>query len=828
MELVEGPTLADRIIEGPIPLDEALRLGKQIAQALEAAHEQGIVHRDLKPANVKVRADGSVKVLDFGLAKSYEPAAAVSPGLSQSPTITTPAMTQAGVILGTAAYMSPEQARGRQADKRSDVWAFGCVLYEMLTGQGAFGGEDVADTLAAVIRGDPDWTALPPNLPDSIRSLLRRCLEKDRTRRVADISTARFVIEELERSGAPPSSFPTVSAPPWRGLVPLLAVATVVALVTSAAWWIARPPTPAAGVIRFALTLPEGQRFTENGPRILAFSRDGAQVVYVADRRLFLRAVSEVNARPIPGSEITEGFLGGPVFSPDGRSIVYWTGTSPDAGSLKKIGITGGTPVTICQVGFPYGISWGSDGIVFGQFESGIMRVAENGGEPQLLVGVKDGQAWGPQILPGGDAVLFTLAPKLRGLTGATTETWDKAQIVVHSLTTGERTTLRQSGTEATYLSTGHIVYAVAGTLFAVPFDVARRQATGGPVPVVEGVRRPSFGSTTPGTAYYSISDAGSLIYVPGPGSVSLAQSDLAYFDGKGNIERLNLRAADYQAPRVSPDGKRLAVQVGNAKESSIWIHDLTEATTPRQLTSDSRNRFPVWSHDGEHVLFQSDRDGDLGLFWQRADGSNAAERLTKPDKGVSHVPDAVSPDGKAVLVDVISEGDSVPHHSLDVLWLADRKLEPFGEVRSSSTLPLASSFSPNGRWVAYTVGDGVRPAAYVQRFPPTGEKQLVGERTYFTMWSHDGRELLFAQGGGYQVARVTTEPSFSLGTPTAFSLKGMSANVLERRNFDLMPDDRRVVGVVSIAQGAPGPAPSQIQVVINWFEELKRLAPSN
>jgi serine/threonine-protein kinase len=412
MELVEGPTLADRIAQGAIPIDEALPIAKQIAEALDAAHEQGIIHRDLKPANIKVRSDGTVKVLDFGLAKAMEPASGSSASMSLSPTITTPAMTQAGMILGTASYMAPEQARGKAVDKRADIWAFGCVLYEMLTGKRAFDGEDIVDVLGAVARLDPDWTAIPDATPPVIRRLVRRCLEKDRKRRMADISTAVFLIEELRELPVDPARRPVASSPLWmRALLALVAVGVVAAIAGAAAWAI--KPSAVPLVTRSRLVLPEGQQFTTDSQAV-AIALDGTQLVYVANQRLFLRSLSELEARPIQGTDspvISLNAISSPVFSPDGRSIAYW-----DRGSIKRIVIGGGTAVTLCQSDRLWGMSWSENEIVYGAGAQGIMRVSANGGMPEQIVSVESTElAASPQMLPGNRAVLLRLRQGLQG-----------------------------------------------------------------------------------------------------------------------------------------------------------------------------------------------------------------------------------------------------------------------------------------------------------------------------------------------------------------------------------------------------------------------------
>jgi serine/threonine-protein kinase len=815
-----------------MPLDDVLPIARQVADALIAAHEQGIIHRDLKPANIKVRSDGVVKVLDFGLAKSVGDVAVEGSShagaVTVSPTITSPAMTQAGVILGTAAYMSPEQAKGRPADKRSDVWAFGCIVFEMLAGKRAFEGDDVGDTLAAVIRGEPDWTALAPDLPRPLRAFIHGCLEKDRARRIGHISTARFVLDErtIETSSDAPAEPRRPSV--MRRLLPLMATAVVVAAATSAAWWWQRPSLPAQRVARFSFSLPTGQQFTEGGLTPFAISRDGTQIAYLANRRFFLRSIAESEARPVPGSEAERDVvISGAVFSPDGRSIAFWTGSDPTTGALKKIAVTGGTPVLICETGFPLGLTWDASGILFGQPGAGVMRVSENGGKPQLLVPAKDGVVWRPQMLPGGNELLFTVADATAFSGGP--EAWDNARIVVHSLQTGEQTTLPQKGTDASYLPTGHIVYASGGSLFAVPFDITRRQMTGGAVPVVDRIRRVSFGSTTLGTAYYSVSDSGSMIFVSNPRGPAVAQ-DLAFVDRKGAIEPLRLRPAEFRFPRVDPDGKRVAVEVGGVREANIWIYDLTGRASPQQLTNSGRNRFPVWSRDGQRVLFQSDRDGDLAIFSQRADGSSTPERLTKPDKGFTHLPRSSSNDGKTVLFNEITpveRGTGLSKGSLFVLTLPDGTVEPFSDVQGSART-INAAFSPDDRWVAYDFGETLlQPVLYVQPFPPTGAKYRVAMGGS-PVWSHDGRQLYFGGEGPIRFQTVISTQPFTLGNPAEQPRPGFITSANDpARTFDIMPDGR-IIGVVAAGETtSDASAAPQIQVVVNWFEELKRRAPA-
>jgi serine/threonine-protein kinase len=804
LELVEGPTLADRIAQGRISIEEALPIARQIAEALEAAHEQGIIHRDLKPANIKVRLDGTVKVLDFGLAKAMDPAG-TAPNASRSPTITTPAMTHAGMIFGTAAYMSPEQAKGRPLDKRTDIWAFGCVLYEMIAGRRAFEGADVSDTLAAVLRGEPDWNALPSNVPLAVRALIQGCLRKDRKGRIGDISTALFVLgQPLEQSGLVSRPRPS---PVWRRAMLIAGAVLISAAITATVVWQFRP-LPAGPVIRLAFTLPEGHQVSANRGAV-AISPDGTRMVYGAEGRLYLRSMSDFEARAIPG---TDGAIN-PVFSPDGQSLVFWFGSA-----LKRIAVGGGMAVTIFQSGAPpSGVTWGNDGIVFSPTTGsagGIMRVSPSGGKPEVLLDLNnsDDAVFSSQVLPDGRTLLFTIGRR----TTAAIDRWDDAQIVVQSIETGVRKTIIEGGSDARYVPTGHIVYVSGGTLLAVPFDLPKLEVTGGAVPVVEGVRRENSSS---GVAQFAFSNSGSLIYVPGPASGG--QDDVVLFDRRGGAEPLKLPPGRYDFPRVSPDGKRIAFETNDGKEAVVSIFERSGASSVRRLTFGGNNHYPLWSADGLRVTFQSDREGDPAVFWQPVDGGTA-ERLTTPDRGTSHAPESWSADGQVLLFSATKDFVS----SLWTLSLRDRKAMPFGDVKGSS-LPTNAMFSPDGRWVAYQIGTtrgGMEGTTYVQPFPPTGTKYEIA-RGGRPLWSRDGKELFFVPAPSrFMVVTVRMAPSFTVTSPVAVPRGFGVANPMTPRTFDIMPDGR----IVGIGTPQSGSGPAQIHVVLNWFEELKRLVPVN
>jgi serine/threonine-protein kinase len=844
MELVEGGTLAERIADAatlaaPLPLEETLRIARQVAEALEAAHEKGVVHRDLKPANVKITPDGTVKVLDFGLARLGAGGAGLAgkpdaDALTHSPTLSAMA-TQAGVILGTAAYMSPEQAKGLQADHRSDVFSFGSVLYEMLTGRKPFPGETTPDVLASVVARDPDLTALPPDLHPRLHDLVRRCLEKNPKRRWQAVGDLRMEIETIAASPRAERAAIPVAPPSLRQrAIPFVLTALAAALVAGAlvggAVWSLRP-RPEAPVTRFSFTLPEGEQFEATAFPLVAISPDGAQMVYAANQRLYVRSMSELTSRPIAGTETARGFTGGPFFSPDGRSVAFWSGSDPQTVTLKRIDLAGGVAIAVSRTPIAFSGSWDADGIVFGAEGTGLMRVPATGGQPELLASIDSSESViGPQVLPGGKAVLFTLAKASPGAGGApAADRWDKAQIVLHSLTSGVRKTLVDGGSDARYLPSGHLVYAVGGVLFAAPFDVDGEELTGAPVPVLEGVRRGVFAGVESGVAQFSVSNTGALVYVPAQAPAAAARH-LVLIDQQGAVETLNLPPRPYEAPRISPDGQWVAYGINDGRDANVWVYPLAGTSSPRQLTFGGRNRFPIWTPDGQAVTFQSDREGDPAIFWQRADGTVAAERLTQPDAGEAHLPRSWSPDGKTLLV-AITEGFM---GSLSVFSLQDRTLTPL-VAPETRVGPVDAAFSPDGRWIAYeTVGSDARglPQVFVQPFPSTGAKYLIGIGRY-PVWAPDGNALYFERpqerGSQFQLhaVSVTPQPAFTFGSPVPVPSAGLQFRLGLPRQYDIVPNRQRLIGVVDATETqAAAPAAPQIQVVLNWMEELKQRVP--
>ncbi len=808
LELVDGESLAARIGAAPLPVGEALRLARQIADALLAAHDKGIIHRDLKPANIMLTAEGQAKVLDFGLGKIVE--ADPSRDTSNSPTMTLGA-TQVGMLLGTAAYMSPEQAKGQNADKRSDVWAFGCVLFEMFTGARAFQGDDVSETLAAVLKSEPAWAALPTDVPPAVRALLEGCLEKSRRARLADLSAAMFVIDRHQNLGASQpvgaSAAPPRQVPFWKRTLPFAATAVGAGALVSLAWWLARPAPAPLVTSRFVVPLIETLTIANTSRRLVAVSPDGAAIAFSGGGTLHLRRLGELSALAIPGADAQ---LFDPVFSPDGRQIAYW---SVGDRVIKRISVGGGAPVSIRpQITAPFGMRWSEAGLLVGLGTGGVILVSERG-EAEQLVKLQAGEAASdPQLLPGGRHLLVTIGPEVGA---ATLESGDRWQAVVFALDTGTRAVIRDGAHGARYVPTGHLLYAVGGTVFAAPFDVRELRETGPSVSVIEGVRR-----GTTGVVHFDVSPTGVLAYAPGPSGASLAASGRAFTDRSGTVEQLKLPPGAYSFPRASKDRRSIAFELTQSGETSVWVYALSRTTSMRRLTLTGRNRYPVWSNSSELIAFQSDREGDLGIFAQRADNTGGVKRLTKADKGEAHVPESWSPDGAHLLYSVTKGSET----TLSVLSLRDARAEKFGDVKSSR--PITAEFHPSGRWVAYASDAGRQEGfVFVQPFPATGEIHQVskaGENGHHPMWTPDGRELAYIPHVGLLVAvGVSMTPTFTFTDPKPLPRKFATSCPVSQRPWDIASDGR----VLSVYEAGVSGAP-EIRVVLNWFEELKAKVP--
>ena len=792
LELVEGPTLAERIAQGPIPLDEALPIARQMAEAMEAAHERGIIHRDLKPANAKVKHDGSVKVLDFGLAKSLdedrdgEPSESPT-GLRQGfgPASLSAAATGAGVIMGTAAYMSPEQARGKPVDRRADIWAFGVVLYEMLTGRRAFEAEDVSLTLAEVMKSEPNWDALPSDISPTLRTYLARCLKKDPKERVRDMGDIRLALDgAFEISG--PASEPTASKP-WTLL--WVAAVVVTGLVAGlVVWGLTRPAAP--GVVRFTVsTLPSSAPRVSGRSQNLAISPDGAWHVYEGvDRALHVRHFDRFET-----TRLDLVNAGGPFVSPYGTWIGFRAG-----GALQKVPFLGGPPTTICKIeGGLRGASWGADGtIVFADDRTGLLQVSAGGGDPRQLTkvdGINDVRHLWPEMLPGNGAVLFVID---RG---------SSFDIAVLSLETGEHRVLIRGGTSPRYIPTGHLVYIVRGALMVVPFDAEHLETTGDAVPVISGVfPNPS------GAANFDVSNNGVMIYLPG--DPRGGNRSLVWVDRLGREEPLRVESQPYANVALSPAGDRIVSSVIDATSSAdVWIHNVMRGTFTRLTFDPGGDILPVWTPDGQRVLFQSNRDG-VGLFWKAADGTGSADRLTD----VAFFPFSVSPDGRR-LVGTIQQAETT-WDIAEVSLEGDPTLRPLVVGPQNQWHP---QISPSGKWLAYMSRESGRAEIYVRPYPDVdaGRWQVSTTGGTSPMWSRSEEELFYRNEDQMVAVPVVTDAGFEFGTPSVL-FEGSYLSFVGR-DYDVDMDGQRFLMIKQDALGEES-APNEIHVVLNWFEELR------
>lgn len=794
MELVEGETLDARIARGPMASEEALPLFKQMVEALQAAHEKSVIHRDLKPANIKVTPDGKIKLLDFGLAKALE-GEIPSTDLSRSPTLTRG--TAAGAILGTAPYMSPEQARGKAVDRRTDIWALGCVLFEALTARRTFEGESVADVLGAIVKTEPRWELLPADTPPKVRELLGRCLQKDPRRRLRDIGDAWVAIEEALSEPAGPV---TVPGGRRERTAPVL-VATLVALLATAVavWSLLR--TESKPVTRSVIPFAPGEELgVTDYVASIAVSPDGGHVVYVAreagsNGRLYLRALDQLDGMPIDG---TEG-AAAPFFSADGQ----WVGFHRD-GRMMKVSVTGGAPVTIGQTGSFRGASWGPDDeIVFSRTDSNsLSRIPAAGGEPEVLRvpdhGRREKTFSFPEVLPGRKAVLFTLA------TGDIESYYD-ASVAVLSLKTGEVRVVLEGGTQARYSPTGHLVYARAGSLLAVPFDPGALRVTGAPVPVIERV------TTNPiaGHAEFSVSGNGSLLYAPGDSWKDNRRAVWVDRDGRADPILTTPRAYGWR-PSISARGSLMAVNVHGAN-TSVWVYDFARSTfTPVATGFD--NVDPVWTPDESRLVFTSNRAGTRNLFWQAADGSDEAEPLFP--SGFWQIPGSFSPDGK-----ILAFHQRSPDTGYDIWVLSTqgaRTAEPFLQTRFREEFP---SFSPNGRFLAYESDESGRREVYIRPFPSSaGKWQVSTDGGEVPRWNPNGREIFYRNGDQMMVVDVETEGELELGRPrTLFTRRSFEGG------YDVATDGHRFV---MVDEGDSSSAPTRLILVQNWAEELRQRSP--
>ena len=751
-----------------------------------------------------------MKVLDFGLAKAFQPDAS-DPNVSASPTISlTAAATQMGMVIGTAAYMAPEQASGKAVDKRADVWAFGVVLYEMLTGTRPFVGDDVSKTLARVIATEPDWSLLSDDVPPLMGTFLRGCLAKDPTQRVRDIGDVRLALTgTLDIEVTPP---PSPTAAPgvrwWQRPVPLADVAAVIMVAASLAGWSLRSAEPGP-VSRFSYDLPANHQLRRTTRRVLAVSPDGRRFAYNTTQGVFLRSMDALESQLLPG---TEGVLESPVFSADGQSPAY--ATIPD-GQLWRLALSGGAPVVLGEGRRPFGLTWEADGTILLADDEGILRVSANGGALELVVPAEEGERLdSPRLLPDWDSILFTVGGSGTGGGGRSRD----AQIAVHSLATGIRTVL-MPGEDASYVSTGHLVYALDEGLFAVAFDADTLTVLGGAVSLVQGVVRATYAAS----ANYANSDDGTLFYLAGTAASS---STLAWVDRTGTVDVIGtVPSNEYTTPRLSPDGERLLV----VAEGDVWTYDLASGRG-NPVTTDGRVIiYADWAPSGTAVAYSSGRGGGIGeqIWSQPADGSGAPRQLTSDDGGAIHL-ESWSPDGRMVaghqhpgsgltnlLMIPVDGTDTEP-----VIWL-ERQFEDASAV-----------FSPDGRYVAHVSDQSGVREIYVRPFPGPGGQETVsvggGDEP---AWASNG-ELFYRRPSDYamMVVEVSTDPTLTIGSPQELFRGGVYPGGSPRAKYAVTADGQRFLmsaNLTSSPEQGTGPR-ARVVVVQNWLEELKARVPTN
>jgi len=812
MELVEGEDVAQRLARGPIALTEALPIARQIAEALEAAHEQGIIHRDLKPANIKVRDDGTVKVLDFGLAKALDAAPSSSPQVTNSPTLSLQA-TQAGIILGTAAYMAPEQAHGRAADRRADIFSFGAVLFEILSGHQAFRGESISDTLASVLKLDPDWQQLPLDTPGSIRTLLRRCLTKDRAQRLQAIGEARIVLAQPAiDEPASTAGTRTTSSTPWMIAA---ALATIVAAVTTWVWLRPRPPAKQQ-ILRFATDIA-----VANVEGSVALSPDGALLAFVAEpgRGIHVRSLDRFSATAIPNTE-NASFLS---FSPDAQWISYIAGDSPPRTQLMKVAVSGGPVQKLADarsVAGPPTHAWGADGNIIFTADGSLLRISSNGGQPEVLAtpDVRNGERFyaAPQLLPSGDELLVSIisgqGPASRRVVAFNLANRRKKVLI-------ERFGLAQFVPTRANSFSGHLVSydSTTSALMAVPFDANRLEVSGAPVPLLDGVRSAgAFG-------VFAVSGSGMLAYVPGRSAANAARA-MVWVNRQGVEQPSGAPTRQYNLPRLSPDGQQVAVEVQDpeAGKADLWVYDLTRNVFTR-ITSEGTNISPVWMPDGRRLIYATSADSSasdsgtgaasrpLRLVSAPVDRSAPPAPLVGPDARL--LPSSVAPDGTAVIGYTIAPMSSANE-------IVAVPLVPPGAGTEPRTFPtsrfrkLGVVFSPDGRWVAFSANDSGRSEIYVSAYPGPGSTvQISTDGGGVPRWRRDGRELFYRSGSRTMAVAIQLEPAFRAGRPELL-FEGTY------QGFDVAPDGQRFLMVKNVEASAP--QTDQLNFVVNWLEELK------
>ena len=809
MELVEGETLADRIAKGPIPLDEALPIARQIAEALEGAHEQGIVHRDLKPANIKVRPDGTVKVLDFGLAKALtNDGSSISGGLlTNSPTMTSPVgVTGVGVLLGTAPYMAPEQAKGQAADKRSDSWAFGCVLFEMLTGTRAFGGDDVTETVAEILKSSPDWTLLPASTPASVVGILKDSLRKDRRDRLPDIAVARQALERTVVDHTPVVP-PKQQLRQW--IWPSIATVSVAVAAGVLLWSARRDDAATAPAVQFGIRLPAGEYLAPQTGRALAISADGTLVVYnVQDgngtRWVYARRLDQMQGTRIPGADRARGFA----LSPDAQWLAFL-----DSGSIKKVRIDGGVPTTVVDdsriVPPLHGSTWSRAGRIVVAFAgaAGLMAVSEEGGPLQALTEPAGERHTQPVAMPDGEHVLYTVHREGQSpWIGLTSIEAPSQQLLIE-------------GSDPRYAD-GYLFFWRDNAVWAVGFDENVLAIQGEARPVLQGVRlgRAPVGSLSPlgGPMLLDVSATGSLVHVPGGGSAE-APRIMTWVDQNGREEPVTATERLYAIPRISPDGTRIAVHIEDAN-ADTFVYDLRAGNLMRLTFDRAPEIRPVWAHDGRSVFFRTE-SGGAGIVEQAADGSGPARRLVSlPGDGS---PTAVTQDGKYLLFTRVGEKTA-----RDV-WMLNRLDGTTTALVTDPGIQGSGTVSPDGRWLAYNEEPG--GSIFVRPFPDVnaGRWQVAPADAKWPRWSSDGRELYYQSGRAIRAVQVISDVgSFRWSSPRVVfegSYVGFGGPA-GSRNYDVGPDGRFLV----IKEGSSAGEPTEIAVTLNWVAELKRRGQTN